>query len=847
MLLRGILALGLLCHGVIGAPQKPATEQRAAPRRRLHGRFLHITDIHPDQFYKAHSSTDEHDACHRGKGEAGRYGAAATECDSPLTLVNTTFDWIAAHLRDKVDFVVWTGDSARHDRDERLPRSLDQVFGANQWVADKLVELFSSNRGSHGGKEGGKSSNGGGGDAGAAVLDVPIVPTFGNNDILPHNILLPGPNRMLSEYASIWRPFIPEEQRHSFEFGGWFLVEVIPNRLAVVSLNTLYFFDRNAGVDGCADAAEPGYKQMEWLRVQLQFLRDRRMKAILMGHVPPARTDSKALWDETCWQRYTLWLDRFRDVVVSALYGHMNIDHFLIDDREAVNIDDLTGRLEEVGRSRHRVAMDDDLTIQGAADYMQELRTQWTKLVQPPRERPGDNVTKPSGDAEMTKGKRGKKKKGGKKKPKRPSKHNDPWGERYHLSLISPSVVPTYFPSLRVYEYNITGLEDAIVWADFMMRETGDFAWGDSSPAQKHLDLRHLSFGASTENDETTPYDSINNYINDTTNVDRVDADRYNTDLIAPSDEAANHDDEDDDDDDTTPTSTLRRTQHRKPHHARKSSRRKPGRGGRKKRPPVHDPHLVIPDPPPHSAPPGPAYSPQPLTLLGYTQYFANLTKIHMKLDQEGKKRKKNDTSESGAAGVGDAGKEDNDGRDAEGDGEEQTDVVAGGAGGSGFFQVEYSTFEDPVLRLKDLTVNSFLRLAVRMGKGLKKKKKKNEIGTAVESLVGIEGEEKGMGWWESDDEEEKREDESGDEEIDSDHDDDETDGTDGTDGEESGEDNDGEDMETSKRIGRPRKRKGNKGRKGRKNRRHNKTWLHFLKYAFVGVFDEDELKEEFD
>lgn len=45
-------------------------------------------------------------------------------CDAPLTLINATFDWLSTHFSDQVDFIVWTGDSVRHDLDENLPRSL---------------------------------------------------------------------------------------------------------------------------------------------------------------------------------------------------------------------------------------------------------------------------------------------------------------------------------------------------------------------------------------------------------------------------------------------------------------------------------------------------------------------------------------------------------------------------------------------------------------------------------------------------------------------------------------------------------------------------------------------------
>ncbi|KAG7130505.1 Endopolyphosphatase like protein [Verticillium longisporum] len=314
-----LLALPLLHHGVtvaaspldvdaqqkiLGAPDggtqdsgattphiqdESSAPSPASKPRKLRGKFLHITDLHPDDFYKAHTSTGEGYACHRSKGPAGYYGAETSDCDSPFTLVNATLEWIRENVVDDIDFVIWTGDTARHDSDEKIPRNQRQVLGTNRRVADLFYKTFSA---PHNGQR----------------LAVPIVPNLGNNDILPHNILVPGPTRWLQYYTDIWRHFIPEEQRHTFDLGGWFNVEVIPNRLAVFSLNTLYLFDRNAAVDGCTTPSEPGFMQMEWLRIQLQAMRERGMKVILMGHVPPARTNSKQNWDETCWQKYNLWL-----------------------------------------------------------------------------------------------------------------------------------------------------------------------------------------------------------------------------------------------------------------------------------------------------------------------------------------------------------------------------------------------------------------------------------------------------------------------------------------------------------------------------------------------------------
>lgn len=49
---------------------------------------------------------------------------------------------------------------------------------------------------------------------------------------------------------SIWKHFIPEDDRHVFERGLYFAKEVIPDYLAVISLNTLYWFASNSSASG---------------------------------------------------------------------------------------------------------------------------------------------------------------------------------------------------------------------------------------------------------------------------------------------------------------------------------------------------------------------------------------------------------------------------------------------------------------------------------------------------------------------------------------------------------------------------------------------------------------------
>ncbi|KAI9819990.1 MAG: Endopolyphosphatase [Pycnora praestabilis] len=570
-------------------------------RRKLQGRFLHITDLHPDPHYKIHSSTDKESACHRDSGPAGLYGAETSDCDSPVSLVNETFRWVEENLKDQIDFIIWTGDSARHDNDEEIPRSEKEVLELNELLVSKFVEVF------------GKDDNINDTDP-TNDLTIPIVPTFGNNDILPHNILQPGPNRWTKHYTSIWNAFVPEEQRHVFARGGWFFVEAIPNKLAVFSLNTLYFFDSNSAVDGCAAKSEPGYEQMEWLRIQLQFLRQRGMKAILTGHVPPARTDSKTLWDETCWQKYTLWLRQYRDVVVGSVYGHMNYDHFLLQDSEDINLQALEGEEPNV-----RTAMDEDLSIQSAADYIMDLRNYWSRLPSPSPKSSRKALSTKDKDGEdsigANKNNRKHKKKSGRKSKEQKflKKIGGQWGERYSVSQVGASVVPNYFPSLRVVEYNITGLEDIAVTTG-----TGMNTWNPE------VDLDVVK--------DDTPRSLDEDF------------------AIGP---------------------------------------RKKGKKSKK-------PSFVVPDPPSKSSPPGPAYSPQTLTFLGYTQYYANLTYINNDFDEDDIK--------------------DDKWREGKHFGKHPREKHRKPQPKKFEYQVEYSTFNDKVYKLRDLTVRSYLDLARRIG-----------------------------------------------------------------------------------------------------------------------------------
>lgn len=44
---------------------------------------------------------------------SGKYGTPGERCDAPILLAQETLDWISKEWKEKLDFVVWTGDNAK--------------------------------------------------------------------------------------------------------------------------------------------------------------------------------------------------------------------------------------------------------------------------------------------------------------------------------------------------------------------------------------------------------------------------------------------------------------------------------------------------------------------------------------------------------------------------------------------------------------------------------------------------------------------------------------------------------------------------------------------------------------
>lgn len=277
------------------------------------------------------------------------------------------------------------------------------------------------------------------------------------------------------------------------------------------------------------------------------------------------------------------------DINICDQSSHMNLDHFLLHDTDELkppHEDDIrrpkkpAKRLtascaaghpsckEEYPEREDEVKQFDEenptFTASNAETYLHSLREAFSYLPSPV------NTAGLNGEVREQEAQKYSKKIGGK------------WAERYILSLVGPSVVPNYFPTLRVVEYNTTGLFDA-------NKEQGI----DLGPVVQSGPVEDEEFGI-TKKDPTVPL------------------------------------------------------------------------------------------PPSKTSPPGPAYSMQSYSWLGYTQYYANMTRVN------GRQPRK--PEEEGQAHHLEL-------RDASEDQEFR-------------YEVEYNTRTDKVYNLKDMTVNSYLKLA---------------------------------------------------------------------------------------------------------------------------------------
>jgi hypothetical protein len=269
------------------------------------GTFLQLTDLvrfpplsqtafltagltqHLDLKY-AVGSNIQTTSCHALNGTARALGER-WYCDSPEDLIDRTLRFAADHTNP--DFVLLTGDFARHDDYPAIPRTWQEVLDENTKVAFKVAKAFPG---------------------------VPILPSLGNNDCYPHDTMAPpGPNNtVLNGLAQAWAPLLDPQTRQQMLNGGW-LSKRLPKGNLLLSLNTLYFaYGPDCNVTG------PPLEQLEWLGALLQSATAAGQKVIISGHIPPD------MWLPRCRAWYVQTCVANAQTIRGQIFGHKHSDQF---------------------------------------------------------------------------------------------------------------------------------------------------------------------------------------------------------------------------------------------------------------------------------------------------------------------------------------------------------------------------------------------------------------------------------------------------------------------------------------------------------------------------------------
>ncbi|ORX97217.1 hypothetical protein K493DRAFT_314188 [Basidiobolus meristosporus CBS 931.73] len=296
---RQSIALRLLLFTLCIAPATVLCG--GAEPRKYFGKFLHLTDIHFDPTYRTNASVTQF--CHRASDSgalAQTFGTLGSLCDAPVALVESSFEYLKQQHQD-IDFVLYTGDSVRHDRDPGKARTSQDVIYDHQRVTEYFHKTFDLNK-------------------------VKVIPAFGNVDPFMYDQVKEGPSQELSTLLALWKS-LGLKLDESFLKGGYYTATIIPGRLEVISLNTNFFYKKNREVLGCEDGSNsPGLKQLLWLQRILETAIVDNTKVYIIGHIPPHDAQGNIAYYESCHRKFAYLLGKHSDIVLASFFGHTNVD-----------------------------------------------------------------------------------------------------------------------------------------------------------------------------------------------------------------------------------------------------------------------------------------------------------------------------------------------------------------------------------------------------------------------------------------------------------------------------------------------------------------------------------------
>ncbi|KAE8602330.1 hypothetical protein XENTR_v10013950 [Xenopus tropicalis] len=305
----GVLCACLLLVTPLVISAMPLSPEGNPTQEETAGQFWHISDLHLDFSY--HITEDRTKVCLSSKGakasNPGIFGDFV--CDSPYELILSAIQYIK-DSHQKVDFMIWTGDSPPHIPVKELSTKI---------VIDVIGNMTSTIR--------------------SLLPDLLVFPALGNHDYWPQDQLPVKESEVYTAVAEFWKPWLTEEALSTFRKGGYYSQIYKSNKsahsLRIISLNTNLYYTPNKVTVNMTDPAN----QFEWLEDTLKISRQNNEKVYIIAHVPVGYLPFARLTPamrETFNERLVKIFRNYSDVITAQFYGHTHRDSImvLLDEKE---------------------------------------------------------------------------------------------------------------------------------------------------------------------------------------------------------------------------------------------------------------------------------------------------------------------------------------------------------------------------------------------------------------------------------------------------------------------------------------------------------------------------------
>jgi sphingomyelin phosphodiesterase len=244
------------------------------PRKTM--KVLHMSDHHLDFEYEAgtNANCDEPVCCRAfdpnpptPEDAAGKFGSYG--CDLPPITAENMYVFVRDMPKDEFpDFVLWTGDSTPHD-------VWNQTVEDNTRYTIEVTKYYNEH-----------------------LPGLPIVPSLGNHEFYPCNLMSFDPNEphpIFDQIGDAWSSWLDEDAMKQFKQWGYFsmMVPVEGINLKVISINSESCNSMNFYIWGQLN--DPA-GQIAWIEEELKDAEEKGQMVYFIAHNPPAQNECLHSW-----------------------------------------------------------------------------------------------------------------------------------------------------------------------------------------------------------------------------------------------------------------------------------------------------------------------------------------------------------------------------------------------------------------------------------------------------------------------------------------------------------------------------------------------------------------------